>query len=79
MSVDERIKNVMANVFQLQPSEIHEDVSPDNLSQWDSIKHMNLVVSLEEEFGVEFPSESIVQMSNFRLISLIVKETTAQA
>jgi acyl carrier protein len=35
---------------------------------------MNLVIALEEEFGVNFPEDKIVEMLNYPLIVHVVKE-----
>ena len=72
--MESRIKNVMASVFEVDSSQINNDTSPDTLESWDSLKHMNLIVALEEEFGVEFDNDDITNMINFNLILLILKE-----
>ncbi|OGL46118.1 MAG: hypothetical protein A2W05_09690 [Candidatus Schekmanbacteria bacterium RBG_16_38_10] len=72
--MESRIKNVMASVFEVDSSQINNDTSPDTLESWDSLKHMNLILALEEEFGVEFDNDDITNMINFNLILLILKE-----
>ena len=72
--MESRIKNVMASVFEVDSSQINSDTSPDTLESWDSLKHMNLILALEEEFGVEFDDDDITNMINFNLILLILKE-----
>jgi len=42
--------------------------------QWDSLKHMNLIVGLEEEFDIEFNDEDIGSLLNLKLIKLFVEE-----
>ncbi len=76
--MQQRIKQIMAAVIKVDESKITEDSSPDNLEGWDSLKHMNLVVALEEEFGVEFDEDDIMNMMNFRLIEAILREKAAQ-
>ena len=49
-----RIKTVMSAVFNLDVNTISRISSPDNIENWDSLKHMNLIIALEEEFGIEF-------------------------
>ena len=66
--IKERIKNVMSAVFELPVEQIKDDSSPDTIESWDSLKHMNLVVALEEEFGFEFADEEIVEMMNYNII-----------
>ena len=70
----ERIKKVMSAVFEIPVEQITEDSSPDNIGSWDSLKHMNLVVALEEEFEVEFTDDEILEMMNYALIKSILME-----
>ena len=76
--MEDRIKNVMAAVFEISVDEITDESSPDNIESWDSLKHMNLIVALEEEFGVQFPDDEIVEMMNYSLIKLILSKKVEQ-
>ena len=68
----ERIKKVMSSVFEIPVEQIKDDSSPDIIYSWDSLKHMNLVVALEEEFEVEFTEDEILEMMNYALIKSIL-------
>ena len=72
--MEERIKNVMSAVFEILVEQINDDSSPDTIESWDSLKHMNLVVALEEEFEIEFTDDEAVELLNFLLIFNIIKE-----
>lgn len=73
-NLDSHIKNVMSAVLEIPIDEIDDDTSPDNVSSWDSLKHMNLVFALEEEYEIEFIEEEIVEMMNLSHIKSIVME-----
>ena len=62
--VEERIKSVMSAVFEVSAYKIKDDSSPDTIESWDSLKHMNLVVALEEDFEIEFNDDEILEMMN---------------
>jgi acyl carrier protein len=70
--LEDRIKNVMSSVFELPVEQINENSSPDTIGSWDSLKHMNLIVALEEEFGMEFSDDEILEMMNYKLIKNIL-------
>ena len=72
--MENRIKNVIAVVFDLTTEKIQEDSSPDSIDNWDSLGHMNLVVALEEEFDVVIEDDEIAEMLNFALIKEIIKD-----
>ena len=71
--VEDRIKNVMSAVFEIPVNQIKDNSSTDTIESWDSLKHMNLVVALEEEFKIELTDDEIIEMMNYLLIIEIFK------
>jgi acyl carrier protein len=53
-------------------SDINGESSPDTIQEWDSLKHMNLVLALEEEFSVKFSDQQIVEMLDISTIEKIL-------
>ena len=72
--MENRIKKVMSEVLGIDEASISDSTSPENVESWDSLKQMNIIVALEEEFDIEFSDEDIIEMLNFRLICSIVKQ-----
>ena len=75
--IQEKIKDVMSIVFNIDSGSITENSSPDDIEEWDSLRHLNLAVALEEAFKIELSEEDIMELMNFRLIELKIKEKTA--
>ena len=73
-NIDERIKDVMSGVFGVDAETLNEESSQDNVEGWDSIKHLDLIVSLEEEFGVSIPIEEVGNLTNFKYIKMTLEE-----
>lgn len=71
--LEDRIKNVLSAVFEIPVEQIQDKSSPDTIESWDSLKHMNMVVALEDEFNVQFTDEQIIEMMNFKLIELTIE------
>lgn len=72
--MEEKIKNIMVAIFGCNFSDINDSSSSDTIEQWDSLRHMNLVVALEEEFDLNFTEDETMEMLNFKLVSLIISE-----
>tara|TARA_B100000315_G_C14105464_1_gene375738 strand:- start:62 stop:304 length:243 start_codon:yes stop_codon:yes gene_type:complete len=72
--IEDRIKNVMSAVFEIPEGIIQDDSSPDTIESWDSLKHMNLIIALEEEFDYKFSDSETIELLNFKLISTILSE-----
>ncbi len=75
--IGNRIKNIMAAVFEMDSSTIDDDAGPGIIDKWDSLCHMSLVMALEEEFKIRFPDEMIQQLLSFKLIELSIRELYA--
>lgn len=57
--LDQRLVDTVSRVLNLDPSSITPDTSPRNTAAWDSVGHINLVLELEDVFGVRFQTEEI--------------------
>lgn len=63
--VHEQVRQIMAQLFDVDPDNIDEGSSRDTIEGWDSLQHLNLVLSLEEAFSVRFQPEDIARMRSF--------------
>ena len=68
LELDSRIKEVMAEVLDLDPMLIDDNFSRDEASSWDSLSHLRLVTALEEAFGIKFTMKDVEEMSRFGVI-----------
>jgi acyl carrier protein len=67
------VVSVMAAVFGVDESDISDSIVMGSYDAWDSLKHMNLVVALEEEFDVVFTDEEVTELLSVPLILEILK------
>ena len=73
-NISKKIKNTMSAVLNVPIKKISETSSPDNIKSWDSIKHLQLIIALEEEFDIAIEGENATEMLNYPLIENIIKE-----
>jgi acyl carrier protein len=71
---EDLLKQVMTTMLNVVPGTINADSSMDNVSNWDSLRHMNLVLALEEEFKVTIPDEDVGNITSYKLIYLVLNE-----
>ena len=72
-NIDVRIKDVMSAVFEVDVESINEDSTQETIENWESIKTLDLVVSLEEEFDVVIPIEEVGNMTSFKYIKNMIE------
>ena len=63
--MEKELKKLMSDIFGINISFISDDMTFENTEKWDSLKHMKLVVSMEEEFDIEFTADDIVSMLSY--------------
>lgn len=66
--MSDAIRLIMAQIFQIDAESIDDATSPDSVERWDSLKHMQLIMALEDEFGIEFADDDIPELLSFRAI-----------
>ena len=63
-----RLKQIFAELFELDPSTIDGTTSVDNVERWDSLQHISMIVSVEQEFGVRFSEEEMAELLNYERV-----------
>jgi acyl carrier protein len=61
--MNDPLVQLFAEVLEVNPAELNDDSSPDNVKQWDSLAGMKLVVAIEEKFNVKLSTKEILKMS----------------
>ena len=60
--MNRRLAAILAEVFGLKESEIQPTLKKGDVGTWDSLKQMDLVLSLEREYGIALEIHDIVRM-----------------
>lgn len=63
----DRVRQAVSDVFGVPVAEVTAESSPQTVEAWDSMGHLNLVLALEQSFGVQFSPEEIAGMVSVRL------------
>ena len=48
----DKLKEIIAAVFELAPSEISMEMTPESIETWDSLSQLTLINDIEEEFEI---------------------------
>ncbi len=72
--MDERLKNVLADVFGMKESYIHLQLTKNEVANWDSLKQMDLVMTLEKEYSITLEITDIINMQSVKSIVEVLLE-----
>jgi acyl carrier protein len=75
----ERIREMAAEVFELPVAEIPLDASNETVEAWDSLRHIELLLAIELEFGARVTSEAMPELLSLESIELYLRENGAAA
>lgn len=71
---ERKLKRVLADVLGVEIDRIDEEASIDTIDEWDSLKHLNIVLALEAEFDISFSEEQTVEILTYPLIKIVMGE-----
>ena len=71
----ERFFGVLSSILNVERESLSPQSSRDTLEEWDSVKHMYVMLALEEEFSVEFTDDEIANLAS---VSDLMRAMTAK-
>jgi acyl carrier protein len=74
--IKERARAVLARTLKVSPDAISDTASQTQLSQWDSVHHMNVVLALENDFGIEFDDTELPTLTSLPLLVAAIEKHT---
>lgn len=60
----EKLITIFQDVFDDDDIQLEDKTSARDISDWDSMNHINLVLGAEQAFGVKFKTAEIAQLEN---------------
>ncbi len=62
--VYEKLNEIFRDNFDDESITVNENTTADDIEDWDSLEHINLIASIESEFGMKFTMGEVVTMKN---------------
>ncbi len=70
----EQVRHIASDIFGVPVDQVTAESSPETIENWDSMQHLNLVLAIEEKFGVRFEPEDIEAMKNVGAVAALVEK-----
>jgi len=75
--LDQRLEKVIREVFNLESGTIEEDWTSDDIPDWDSVGHLNLIMEIEKTFNIKIEIEEMFEVEKLSDITRILKKKEA--
>lgn len=77
MSIKIKLNEIFREVFEDNELEIFDDMSAQDIDDWDSLTHIQLILEIEKAFQVKFTLEEITKTQNVgEFINLLATKIT---
>lgn len=70
----DRVRQAMANVWNVSANEIPDRADSTSLPGWDSLRHLELMLELEMSFGVQIPAAEMAELHSIDAIEETLRE-----
>ncbi|OGU57723.1 MAG: hypothetical protein A2X64_06515 [Ignavibacteria bacterium GWF2_33_9] len=69
-----KLKRLVSQILNIEETDIDDETSMANTLSWDSLKHMELIVAIEEDFKISrLTVVEIVSMTKINVIKEVLK------
>jgi len=68
------LENVVAEILKMPGADVDDDTSPKSVPAWDSLRHIELVMTVEGAFGVSFPPAEVTTMTSVGAIRKLLQQ-----
>lgn len=72
MNIEKQVKEVFADLFEMDEEEVHNTDTMEDIDDWDSLMHIQLMLALEKEFSIKFSTQQIMEMKSVANIIQII-------
>lgn len=69
----EKINKIVSEILKISIDEMHDNIEMNKISQWDSVAHLLIISSLEEEFKIQFSSSEVSKLVDLKSIYQIIE------
>ncbi|MWV61800.1 acyl carrier protein [Helicobacter saguini] len=71
MDVDSKVRDILGEILGV---EIYDDIAMSNCKEWTSLAHIDIIMSLEEEFEISFKQDDLVNLTSLKALVDSIKE-----
>ncbi len=73
-SVEKRVKEIIAEILKVDVEQINDDTAIGDIPEWDSLSQIQIISSIEKEFGFNFTPDVMMDLEDVSDIVAAVEE-----
>lgn len=76
--VEQRVRAVIAAVFEIAPEELPAQANPETVAGWSSLRQVRIMLALEREFGVEIDPNLVPALTSDEAMTAFVADLVTE-
>ena len=73
-NIRNRLNNIFQDVFDDEKIEIFEEMTAEDIDEWDSLMHVTLVLAVEKEFDIRLNASEIGKLQNVGTMLILLEK-----
>lgn len=61
--VPSSLRDIVADTLEISPEQVTPETSTDSVENWDSFRHLQIVLSVEGEYGVQLDPQQVPELT----------------
>jgi acyl carrier protein len=70
----DKINKILADNLKISLEQAEQNLTMQDVNDWDSLSHMNLIVAIEDQFQIQLTGDEIAEMISLEKIREIVQK-----
>ena len=66
--VPSSLRDILADILEISPDQVTPDLKADTVEAWDSFRHLQMILAVEGEYGVQFDPQRIPELTTVALL-----------
>ena len=75
--MEDKLKKMLSALLGIDEEEINMKTSQETIEGWDSLKQMNIIVAIEEEFDIQLEEEESILTDSYQAFLELIKKKTS--
>ncbi|EAH6607116.1 MULTISPECIES: acyl carrier protein [Campylobacter] len=71
--MEKQFYEILKNILEIEVNE-HTNLSMNNCPEWNSLAHIDIIMSLEEEFEIRFDKEKLTELNSQNMLLKEIKK-----
>ncbi len=75
--VPSSLRDIVADTLEITPEEVTSETSTESAENWDSFRHLQLVLSVEGEYGVQLDPQQVPDLTTVAKLQAALEQKGA--